>query len=183
MIEMRQRLFLLAGWFVAAIGAGLVASAAVAIAGGQVLDRPLQPLTTAEVAALPVTAVGSSETLVPQASGGTETTVGGPAVGSDDSQSTSEETIPTPRWDRFTNPARFQSGVVIIEAGKVSFAVAEDRIHVLWVTPGSGYLMNRLSSNETSVTISFSSSRDAWLVKASLIDGLLVLSSVKDPMA
>ncbi len=183
MIEMRQRLFLLAGWLVAAIGAGLVASAAVAIAGGQVLDRPLQPLTTAEVAALPVTAVGSSVTLEPQASGGIEPMAGGPAVGSADLQGASQDPIPTPRWDRFTSPARSQSGVVVLAAGKVSFAVAEDRIHVLWVTPGSGYVMNRLTSNDASITISFSSSRDAWLVEASLIDGLLVLSSVQAPIA
>jgi hypothetical protein len=57
---MRQRLLLVAGWLLAAIGAGVVASAAVAVAGGQVMDRPLSPLTAAEVAALPV--VGTERT-------------------------------------------------------------------------------------------------------------------------
>ncbi|MDK1096694.1 MAG: hypothetical protein QGM47_05470 [Actinomycetota bacterium] len=60
MIATRQRLFLVAGWLTAAFGAGLVASGAVAVAGGQVLDRPLRPLTAAEVAALPVVSVGST---------------------------------------------------------------------------------------------------------------------------
>lgn len=60
MTPMRQRLLLVAGWLLAAIGAGVVASAAVAVAGGQVMDRPLSPLTAAEVAALPV--VGTERT-------------------------------------------------------------------------------------------------------------------------
>ncbi|MFB3049384.1 MAG: hypothetical protein ACE1Z9_04450, partial [Acidimicrobiia bacterium] len=68
---MRQRLLLVAGWIVAAVGAGVVASGAVAVAGGQVFDRPIRPLSASEVAALPVdetvAALGSS---VRQASGG-----------------------------------------------------------------------------------------------------------------
>ncbi len=51
---MRQRLLLVAGWAVAAVVSGLVSAGAVAVAGGQVTDRPLRPLTAAEVAALPV---------------------------------------------------------------------------------------------------------------------------------
>jgi outer membrane biosynthesis protein TonB len=53
---MRQRFLLVAGWVTAAVVSSLVATAAVAIAGGQVSDRPLRPLTAAEVAALPVAA-------------------------------------------------------------------------------------------------------------------------------
>ena len=51
---MRQRLLLVAGWVIAAVASSLVAAGAVAVAGGQVTDRPLRPLTAAEVAALPV---------------------------------------------------------------------------------------------------------------------------------
>ena len=54
MRTMRQSLLLVAGWIVAAVGAGVVASGAVAVAGGQVFDRPIRPLNAAEVAALPV---------------------------------------------------------------------------------------------------------------------------------
>ena len=67
MRTMRQSLLLVAGWIVAAVGAGVVASGAVAVAGGQVFDRPIRPLNAAEVAALPVdesvATLGSSERL------------------------------------------------------------------------------------------------------------------------
>ncbi|MEA2058764.1 MAG: hypothetical protein U9O63_08585, partial [Actinomycetota bacterium] len=75
MTPMRQRLLLVAGWLVAAIGSGVVASGAVAVAGGQVLDRPLNPLTAAEVAALPVVGtVSIPEQIEPLASGGSDST-------------------------------------------------------------------------------------------------------------
>ncbi|MCP3997093.1 MAG: hypothetical protein GY722_18850 [bacterium] len=49
---MRQRLLLVAGWAAAAVVASLVSTGAVAVAGGQVTDRPLRPLSASEVAAL-----------------------------------------------------------------------------------------------------------------------------------
>jgi len=78
---MRQRLLLVAGWLLAAIGAGVVASAAVAVAGGQVMDRPLSPLTAAEVAALPVVGTERTQEQIDRlASGGvTDPTVRVPA--------------------------------------------------------------------------------------------------------
>ena len=54
MISMRQRVLLVAGWVVAAAVTSLVASGAVAVAGGQVNDRPLTKVLAADVAALPV---------------------------------------------------------------------------------------------------------------------------------
>lgn len=181
MVTMRQSLFLVAGWLAAAIGAGLVASGAVAVAGGQVLDRPLRPLTAAEVAALPVPAVGSSEKLEPQASGGTLETTGESTAGSDTSSGSTTATIPTPRWDRFTNPSDSDTKVITIEAGRVSFAAGDDRIHVLWTSPGSGYVVDRLKNDDMAVTISFSSSRNVWLVNAILVDGRLVVSAYPAP--
>jgi hypothetical protein len=50
--SMRQRLLLVAGWAAAAVVASLVSTGAVAVAGGQVIDRPLRPLSASEVAAL-----------------------------------------------------------------------------------------------------------------------------------
>lgn len=50
--SMRQRLLLVAGWAAAAVVATLVSTGAVAVAGGQVIDRPLRPLSASEVAAL-----------------------------------------------------------------------------------------------------------------------------------
>ena len=52
MWSMRQRLLLVAGWAAAAVVASLVSTGAVAVAGGQVTDRPLRPLSASEVAAL-----------------------------------------------------------------------------------------------------------------------------------
>ncbi len=52
MTSMRQRLLLVAGWAAAAVVASLVSTGAVAVAGGQVTDRPLRPLSASEVAAL-----------------------------------------------------------------------------------------------------------------------------------
>ena len=69
MRALRQRLLLVAGWVAAAVATGLVSAGAVAVAGGQVNDRPLNPLSAAEVAALPVlTADDCGEE--PPASGG-----------------------------------------------------------------------------------------------------------------
>ena len=71
MISMRQRGLLVAGWLIAAVVTSLVAAGAVAAAGGQVSDRPLRPLTAAEVAALPVVVTADvSGPCVPLASGG-----------------------------------------------------------------------------------------------------------------
>jgi len=82
MALMRQRLLLVAGWIVAAVGAGVVASGAVTVAGGQVFDRPIRPLNAAEVAALPVdesvATPGSSERL---ASGSSQARTGVTAEG------------------------------------------------------------------------------------------------------
>ena len=70
MTSLRQRLLLVAGWAVAAVATGLVSAGAVAVAGGQVTDRPLRPLSAAEVAALPVTIEDPCVTSEPLASGG-----------------------------------------------------------------------------------------------------------------
>jgi|GEM_PF-1733969 len=70
MASLRQRLLLVAGWAVAAVATGLVSAGAVAVAGGQVTDRPLRPLSAAEVAALPVTNEDACSADGPLASGG-----------------------------------------------------------------------------------------------------------------
>lgn len=74
MIPLRQRLLLVAGWAAAAVATGLVSAGAVAVAGGQVTDRPLRPLSAAEVAALPVTTEDDCIASGPLASGGTDST-------------------------------------------------------------------------------------------------------------
>ena len=76
---MRQRLLLIAGWAVAAFGSSVVASGAVAVAGGQVTDRPLRLLSASEVEAIPIvnTAAGSAIS-EPPASGGIADSSGAP---------------------------------------------------------------------------------------------------------
>jgi hypothetical protein len=75
MITMRQRVLLVAGWVVAAAVTSLVASGAVAVAGGQVNDRPLTKVLAADVAALPVEDAESGDCGEPLASGGLECTI------------------------------------------------------------------------------------------------------------
>ncbi len=218
MAAMRQRLLLVAGWLAAAIGSVLVASGAVAVAGGQVLDRPLRPLTAAEVAALPVVAVGSTDPTEPQASGGIDRTTGEPTVGSDGTEpgstgpSSTGGSAASPwddledasgdasddasddasedasedgsgRWDRFTSPGDAETAVASLEAGRASFAVAEGRLHLLWATPAAGYVIHMLHRDSDTVTISFSSSRDVWIVEARVVDGVLEVESGPAPIA
>lgn len=69
MAAMRQRLLLVVGWVIVATVTSFVALGAVTVAGGRVNDRPLEPLSVAEVAALhgAVTVESAND---PQASGG-----------------------------------------------------------------------------------------------------------------
>lgn len=197
MVAMRQRLLLVAGWLFAAIGSVLVASGAVAIAGGQVLDRPLRPLTAAEVAALPVVPVGLTDATEPQASGGIERTTGEPTVGSDTADSgltdpvstggsshssSADSTEESGRWDRFISPDRSNTHVEAIEAGRASFAATDGQLHLLWVTPGAGYVAHTLNRDGESITISLSSSRDVWLITATIVDDDLIVESGPTPI-
>jgi hypothetical protein len=79
---MRQRVLLVAGWVVAAAVTSLVASGAVAVAGGQVNDRPLTRVLAADVAALPVVNTeGVPDPCEPPASGGFDCGPGAPSAG------------------------------------------------------------------------------------------------------
>lgn len=202
MVAVRQRLLLVAGWLVAVISSVLIASGAVAIAGGQVLDRPLRPLTAAEVAALPVVAVGLSNDTEPHASGGDVRTTGESTVGSAETEIgqtgpasaggsagyfdgafVDESVTSTPvsdgvdRSERFTRLDSMETRVISLDAGKASFALDEGQLHLLWVTPGSGFVAHTVDRSEESVTISFSSGREVWLVTATVVDGGLRVES------
>lgn len=100
MTPMRQRLLLVAGWLLAAIGAGVVASAAVAVAGGQVMDRPLSPLTAAEVAALPVVGTERTQEQIERlASGASDPTDRAPADERERATATGSTGIGSPAGD------------------------------------------------------------------------------------
>lgn len=194
MIAMRQRLLLVAGWLAAVVGAGLVAAGAVAVAGGQVLDRPLRPLTAAEVAALPVVSVGSTDAIDPPASGGVEKTTGEPTEGSDQAgadtmgparggRSVEDQSEESARWDRFTNPRPSETRVISLDAGTASFQSIDGALHLLWTTPGAGYVSQTLVTSDTMVSVSFSSNRGGWIVEARLVNGALEIVTTPTPLA
>ncbi|HSJ71352.1 MAG TPA: hypothetical protein VLA29_06885 [Acidimicrobiia bacterium] len=192
MTTLRQRLLLVAGWLAAAVGAGLVASGAVAVAGGQVLDRPLRPMTAAEVAALPVDEVGTSGVIEPHASGGFGQTTPEPTSGSDEavdgrvdptgagrsSASTSE-----PEDDPFVSSTSTSVvRVVSVVGGTASFAVVDDSLTLLWATPQPGYVATTRRQSRESITIAFSSNRGVWVVEATSIDGTITADSRPEPI-
>ncbi|MEN8233360.1 MAG: hypothetical protein ABFR89_00375 [Actinomycetota bacterium] len=203
---MRQRLLLVAGWIVAAVGAGVVASGAVAAAGGQVLDRPLRPLTAAEVAALPVDETMAHFDLSgPHASGGTESTVESTIVGSgsettgptgddepagpggasadqpatpvDDTLEPSE----TAGIDRDALPvSQTISDVAVthVTGGSASLAAVGDELRVLWATPKPGYVVGLRFESPTQLFITFTSTSNQSTLAAVLDEsGILIDTS------
>lgn len=206
MTPMRQRLLLVVGWVVAVVGAGAVASGAVAAAGGQVLERPLRPLTAAEVAALPV-----DETMVrfdssePHASGGSESTVESTIVGSGNTTDGSTETgepagpggasadLPATPADDSLDPseaagvdrdvlpaAHAASDVAVahVAGGSASLAVVNDELHVLWATPKPGYAVGLRFDDPTKLIITFTSTSNQSALAAALDDsGILIDTS------
>ncbi|MEN8237828.1 MAG: hypothetical protein ABFR53_01370 [Actinomycetota bacterium] len=176
MHRLQQRLLLVAGWLAAAVGAGLVATAAVAVAGGQVLDQPLRPLTAAEVAALPVEQAGSPDDVEPQASGGLEPDAGEPAGGSEsgdidpgdvgEDRGNSVIVAPSTGLEAYgpVNPSTVRTGTV--EGGHASFLITTDGLSLLWATPAAGYIAHTRSADPETVTVVFSSGLRAWLIEA-----------------
>ncbi len=209
MVTLRQRLLLVAGWLTAAVGAGLVASGAVAVAGGQVLDRPLRPMTAAEVAALPVVEVGAPDVVEPHASGGPDTVAGGPAQGSDDAEglgdpvgaggsSATDDGAPesdvdvappaaSPPQDPITSEATAIVEIESVEGGQASFALAEGSLLLLWATPRSGYVASTRLVSDERITVAFSSSRRVWVIDATFsdagVDEGIVVVSRPEPIA
>ncbi len=204
MNTMRQRLLLVAGWIVAVVGAGIVASGAVAVAGGQVLDRPLRPLTAAEVAALPV-----DETTVvldfdePHASGGSESVTRITIVGSGTAGPTGPSDPPGPGGASADHPATAadesldpseaagadidvlpasgalsDSAVTHMAGGSASFANVDGELRVLWATPRPGYVVGLRFDGPTALVLTFTSTRSLSTIAVALGDpGILIDSS------
>ena len=189
---MRQRLLLVAGWIAAAVGSGLVASGAVAVAGGQVLDRPLRPLTAAEVAALPVVQVVSPDIVEPHASGGLEPTTGEITEGSADDPPDADESIGTGRSaaedsdDRAVDPVGPNAPSIVeiasVEGGLASFVISDERLVLLWATPSAGYVAQTRAVTDTSLTIQFSSSLNVWVLEATIVDGRIMIETRTEPL-
>ncbi len=168
MAVMRQRLLLVAGWIVAAVGAGVVASGAVAVAGGQVFDRPIRPLSASEVAALPVdetvAALGSS---VRQASGGPQADEGatGEGGGRDTAGASGSEHPAGPGGvpagvaepgsrdlDLPTTPPK----VTHVRGGSASITTVGDP-QILWATARPGYAVAFQFDNQYLIAVTFTS--------------------------
>ena len=190
----RQRLLLVAGWLIAAISAGLVASGAVAVAGGQVLDRPLRPLTAAEVAALPVATVTVPEPTEPHASGGSSEALGTDTSGSDPDV----EGLDGPTGAG--GPAVFASDdrtdvieigsdqrptvrVAVVDGGRASFAASSDSLALLWATALPGHAAETRVTSETEIVVTFASADTLWLIEAAVEDGDLVIRTEELPFA
>lgn len=193
MHPMRQRLLLVVGWLAAVVGAGVVATAAVAVAGGQVLDQPLRPLTAAEVAALPVVQAGSPDNDEPQASGGLVPDAGEPAQGSEsevigpprtteDADGTIIE-APSSGLEAYgpVNPSTVRTGS--IEGGHASFLVTENGLSLLWATPNPGYIAQTRSAEPDSITVAFSSSLHVWLIEATFDGTDIVIDTRPENLA
>jgi hypothetical protein len=158
--SMRQRLLLVAGWAAAAVVASLVSTGAVAVAGGQVTDQPLRPLSASEVAALTVEC-GSSErapclrqlddSVDPQptvaAAPTTNSSLEGDEQGvsplpssdlaPDGQQETADDNLLPPR-DSEPEP---QATIVEFEGGRASISGADGEVFVIWAIPKPGFAL------------------------------------------
>ena len=144
MALMRQRLLLVAGWIVAAVGAGVVASGAVGVAGGQVFDRPIRPLNAAEVAALPVdesvATPGSSERL---ASGSSQARTGVTTEGCGrNTAGASGSERPAGPGGAPAEPGgveidlpRSPPTILHVSGGSVTISCVGEHLQIVWATP------------------------------------------------
>lgn len=182
MWALRQRLLLIAGWVIAAVVTGLVSAGAVAVAGGQVSDRPLRPLSAAEVAALPVTIEDDCVAIGPLASGGPDFETrcsdwknanGQSEPGDNSIAQPAEKEFPEMVEGRSLNePARdptFPEGAIIpdirsrspeptvvdLVGGRVSVAASQGELVFHSATPHPGYVADVLFGSEDRITVTF----------------------------
>jgi hypothetical protein len=149
---MRQRVLLVAGWAAAAVVTSLVASGAVAVAGGQVADRPLRPLSAAEVAELPVVLTeGGQVPCRPLASGGSDRNTAAPGdndgdgpAGDEASSAASGDEVPA-----------VQTRVVSVRGGTASVASEDGTVRLLWAIARPGFTVRQASEDDGGLTVSF----------------------------
>jgi hypothetical protein len=184
--SMRQRLLLVAGWVAAAVVASLVSTGAVAVAGGQVTDRPLRPLSASEVAAL-TEECGSTDrapclrqleepvelTTLVEAAPDLNSSLDGDEQGvspvsADPPKPPSEDTLdPGADGDESLLPpavddrsvAQPRGEVVSLQGGSVGISGADGEVRVIWAIPGPGFALVPLAGTEIqegAVTLVFS---------------------------
>lgn len=174
MTAMRQRLLLVVGWVIVASVTSLVALGAVTVAGGRVNDRPLDPLSAAEVAALPVAATVQSVN-EPQASGGEDSTDDTSEGAPDQADRTREgdaaadgggdsafDIIPDVDLSPVSTSHapgddRFDTQVIHLEGGSVSVRRLGTELFLQWATPQPGYSTEVILTQGDFVRVIFTS--------------------------
>ena len=167
---MRQRVLLVAGWAAAAIVTSVVASGAVTVAGGQVTDRPLRPLSASEVDALPVVLnEGGNVPCRPLASGGSDRDVATPEDGV---RGTSDDDGSGPAGDETPPPdeSKIRTEVVSVRGGTVSIANSDGRLRIFWATVRPGFTMQDAFADDRSVSVTFSCGEDQSVIIAEPAD-------------
>mgnify|MGYP001824635951 CR=1 FL=1 len=194
--SMRQRLLLVAGWVTAAVVASLVSTGAVAVAGGQVTDRPLRPLSASEVAALteecgstdrapclrqleepedPTTTVQAApdlnSSLEGDGQGVSPSTVDSTEPPSDDpldpAVDVDESLLPPAVGDEIV--AEPSGAVVNLDGGAVGVSGADGEVRVIWAIPSPGFALVPLAGTEIesgAVTLVFSDGAHRSLLTA-----------------
>jgi len=192
---MRQRLLLVAGWAAAAVVASLVSTGAVAVAGGQVTDRPLRPLSASEVAAL-TEECGLSDRApclrqLDNSEGPPATVVAAPTTNSSpegDEQGVSpllpDEIPDTPSEDPLDPAVEVDESLLVPEetdapepraevleliGGRVSISGADGDVTVIWVIPSHGFALlppTGVEVEEGTVTLIFSDGSHRSIVVA-----------------
>lgn len=202
--SMRQRLLLVAGWATAAVVASLVSTGAVAVAGGQVTDQPLRPLSASEVAALTEECVSSerapclrqlddsvdTQTSV-VAAPTTNSSPDGDEQGvspfppsdvsvSDQADSTDDSLLPPPQGDVPEPSAQ----IVEFEGGRASISGADGEVFVIWAIPKPGFALvpsaGTRQSKDTRTLVFSDGSRESTVVATwDAEEGLMVESSTR----
>jgi hypothetical protein len=159
-----------------------------AVAGGQVSDRPLTKVLAADVAALPVVDAESDPLCEPLASGGFDCTSAlsegaqdgpgsgdDPAGGEEDTGSVLDALPDLASPDPGDVPRR--SRIVTVAGGSVSLAVQGDDIRVVWWIPQYGYNVTLDYSVLDAPRVLFTRGTVQNGVVARLVDGGLVVDT------
>ena len=180
MEQMRRRLFFVLSWLVAAVATSVVASAAVAIAGGQVSDRPLRPLTSAEVEALATTPIPPSFFTIAPADSPVTTLVMIPEDVPEDNPTELDPESPDGDAQPFTGIGveetegagpetvivETRATIVHLDGGTASIGGQEGEVLLLWALPQPGFVVEHLF-DENGLTVIFNDGRrQTWVVAA-----------------
>lgn len=192
---MRRRLIFIFSWLAAAALTSVVASAAVAIAGGQVNDRPLRPLTAAEVEALPRKPLPPPTSTLPP-----EPTVTAFLMIPDDVEEIDPSEFDPKSPDGIAQPftgidaediegagpetvtVETRAEIVDLEGGTASIGGQDGQVLLLWALPRPGYIVEqRFEAN--ALTVIFTNDRQqSWLVANWVVDEGIVVETFDGPV-